>query len=86
MQVRIHHNLDLNIDEQLKWDKPFTGQQRRELAARQYKTKFTLMDLVTVFMDEAYKICKDRTMANSIALDSLRDYIKKHVNNINVIF
>jgi hypothetical protein len=44
------------------------------------------LDLVSVFMDEAYKIYKDRTTANSIALDSLRDYIKKRVNNIDVIF
>lgn len=86
MWKRFHHNLDLDINEQFRLNKPFTIQPKRVLSANQYKTRFTLMDLVTVFMDESYKICKNKTIANSIALDSLSDYIKKHVNNINVIY
>ncbi len=38
---------------------------------------FTLMDLIAIFTHEAEKICKNKTIANLIALESLRDYIKK---------
>ncbi len=53
--------------------------------ARQYNKGLTLMDLVEIFTDEAGKICKNKTVANLIALESLKDYIKKHVGNIKIV-
>ncbi len=53
--------------------------------ARQYNEELTLMDLVEIFTDEAGKICKNKTVANLIALESLKDYIKKHVGNIKIV-
>ncbi len=52
---------------------------------RQYNGRFTLMDLIAIFTDEAEKICKNKDIANLIALESLRDYIKKNVSNIKIV-
>ncbi len=52
---------------------------------RQYNEGLTLMDLVETFTDEAGKICKNKTVANLIALELLKDYIKKHVGNIKIV-
>jgi hypothetical protein len=52
---------------------------------RQNNGRFTLMDLIAIFTDEAEKICKNKTIANLIALESLRDYIKKNVSNIKIV-
>jgi len=49
-----------------------------------YNAHFTVMDLVSVFEDEAYKICMNKRVAHLIALDALNDYVKGHVNNINI--
>jgi hypothetical protein len=53
--------------------------------ARQYNEGLTLMDLVEIFTDEAGKMCKNKTVANLIALELLKDYIKKHVGNIKIV-
>ena len=37
---------------------------------------FTVMDLVSVFGDEADKICMNKRVAHMIALDALNDYVK----------
>lgn len=52
---------------------------------RQCSTKFTLMDLVAIFIDEARKVCKNEVMANSIALESLSDYIRRNSSNTKVV-
>ncbi|KKL99349.1 hypothetical protein LCGC14_1815270 [marine sediment metagenome] len=57
---------------------------KRKNTARQNNGRFTLMDLIAIFTDEAEKICKNKTIANLIALESLRDYIKKNVSNIKI--
>ena len=49
-----------------------------------YNAHFTVMDLVSVFEDEAYRICMNKRVAHLIALDALNDYVKGHVNNINI--
>jgi len=49
-----------------------------------YNAHFTVMDLVSVFEDEAYKICMNKRVAHLIALDALNDYVKGHVNNIKI--
>ena len=45
----------------------------------------TIMDLVAIFMDESNAICKDKSIAKKVALDSLSDYIKKNVSNVKII-
>ncbi len=52
---------------------------------RQYNGRFTLMDLIAIFTDEANKICKNKDVSNLIALESLRDYIRKNVSNIKIV-
>lgn len=44
-----------------------------------------LADLVTVFTDEAYKICKNRQIARLIALKSLQEYVKRNTDNIKIV-
>ncbi len=58
---------------------------KRKNTARQNNGRFTLMDLIAIFTDEAEKICKNKTIANLIALESLRDYIRKTVSNIKIV-
>ena len=50
----------------------------------QHNAHFTVMDLVSVFEDEAYRICMNKRVAHLIALDALNDYVKGHVNNIKI--
>ncbi len=54
-------------------------------AALRHNPQYTIMDLVTIFTDEADKVCTNKDMANLIALESLNDYVKGHVNNIKFI-
>ncbi len=54
-------------------------------AALRHNPQYTIMDLVAIFTDEADKVCKNKDIANLIALESLNDYVKDHVNNIKLI-
>jgi hypothetical protein len=45
----------------------------------------TLADLITIFNDEAYKICRNRQMAKIIALKTLQEYVKRNTNDIKII-
>ncbi|MBC8549924.1 MAG: hypothetical protein H8D23_09745 [Candidatus Brocadiales bacterium] len=49
-----------------------------------HNAHFTVMDLVSVFEDEAGKICTNKRVAHLIALDALNDYVKGHVNNLKI--
>ena len=49
-----------------------------------HDTHFTIMDLVSVFADEADKVCSNKRMANLIALEAINDYVKGHVNNVRI--
>ena len=44
-----------------------------------------LADLVTIFTEEAYKICKNRQIAKLIAIKSLQEYVKRNTNNIKIV-
>ncbi len=63
----------------------FNRKLKKKNTERQYNGIFTLMDLLAIFTDEAEKICKNKTIANLIALESLRDYIRKNVSNIKIV-
>jgi hypothetical protein len=54
-------------------------------AALRHSPQYTIMDLVAIFTDEADKVCTNKDIANLIALESLNDYVKGHVNNIKLI-
>ncbi|MHC4183035.1 MAG: hypothetical protein ACYSR0_06780 [Planctomycetota bacterium] len=54
-------------------------------AALRHNPQYTIMDLVAIFTDEADKVCMNKDMANLIALESLNDYVKGHVNNVKFI-
>ncbi len=41
------------------------------------KEDISLADLVTIFDEEAYKICRNRQMAKLIALETIQEYVKK---------
>lgn len=45
----------------------------------------SLNDLIQIFNEEAYKICKNKQTAKMIALKSLQEYIKKNVNVLKII-
>jgi hypothetical protein len=47
--------------------------------------KIALADLVTIFTEEAYKICKNRQIARLIALKSLQEYVKRNTDNIKIV-
>ena len=44
-----------------------------------------LADLVTIFTEEAYKICKNGQIARLIALKSLQEYVKRNTDNIKIV-
>ncbi len=86
-------NLQRNISQELEEPARTTSSGRsveglrlkRKNTARQNNGRFTLMDLIAIFTDEANKICKNKDIANLIALESLRDYIRKNVSNIKIV-
>ena len=49
------------------------------------KKKIALADLVTIFNEEAYRICRNRQMAKLIALKTLQEYIKRNTNDLTII-
>ncbi|MGR3292790.1 MAG: hypothetical protein ACUZ9M_02080 [Candidatus Scalindua sp.] len=49
------------------------------------KENIALADLVTIFNEEAYKICRNRQMAKLIALKTLQEYVKKNTNDLKII-
>lgn len=51
----------------------------------QQRSKFTIMDLIAIFTDEAEKVCANKAIAHTIALESLSDYVKNHVCNLKVV-
>ncbi|MCP4264304.1 MAG: hypothetical protein GY777_01785 [Candidatus Brocadiaceae bacterium] len=50
----------------------------------QVNSQCTLMDLVSVFSIEADKVCANKDLANSIALEALSDYVAEHVSNLKI--
>lgn len=49
------------------------------------RENIALADLVTIFNDEAYKICRNRQMAKLIAIKTLQEYVKRNTNDIKII-
>ena len=49
------------------------------------ENNIALADLVEVFTEEAYKICKNGPIAKLIALKSLQEYVKRNTDNIKIV-
>ncbi len=49
------------------------------------KGNIALADLVTIFDNEAYKICKNRQIAKLIALKTLQEYVKRNTDDLKII-
>ncbi len=49
------------------------------------ENNITLADLVTIFTEEVYKICKNGQIARLIALKSLQEYVKRNTDNIKIV-
>ncbi len=66
---------------------------RRNLVRRNKKSIITesdmeniaLSELVTIFDEEAYKICKNRKIAKLIALNTLQEYVLKYTKNLTIV-
>ncbi len=49
------------------------------------KENITLDDLVIIFNEEAYKMCRNRQIAKLIALKTLQEYVTKNTKNLKII-
>ncbi|KHE91929.1 MAG: hypothetical protein SCABRO_02303 [Candidatus Scalindua brodae] len=49
------------------------------------KENIALADLVTIFNEEAYKICRNRQIARLIALKTLQEYVQRNTNDLSII-
>ncbi len=83
MLERLQHNVSQEHEESIEGFK-FNRKLKGKNTEIKNNGRFTLMDLIAIFTDEAEKICKNKTIANLIALESLRDYVKKNVSNIKI--
>ncbi len=72
---------DTDVD---KMTNPVGANRLKENLENQHNIHFTIMDLVTIFTDEADKVCTNKRLANLIALEALNDYVQGHVNNVKI--
>ncbi len=84
MWEKSQYNVGCELEEPVE-DIKFERQLKKRNTPKQYKRRFTLMDLIAIFTDEADKVCKDKIVAHQIALESLRAYVKKNVRNIKIV-
>jgi hypothetical protein len=62
------------------------GKRNRISATAEFNgNNIALADLVAVFTEEAYKICKNRQIARLIALKSLQEYVTRNTDNIKIV-
>ncbi len=79
---------DTDVKESIELAKPNRLNTRKNLKrniAIQHNQQYSIMDLIAIFTDEADKVCTNKNIANLIALESLNDYVKGHVNNIKFV-
>lgn len=51
----------------------------------QINKQCTIMDLISIFSNEADKVCANKDLANLIALEALSDYVEVHVSNLKIL-
>ncbi len=49
------------------------------------KENIALAELVTIFNEEAHKICRNRQIAQLVALNTLQEYVLKHTKNLTIV-
>lgn len=83
MLEKLHYDMsnDTDVD---KMTNPVGVNRLEKKSENHHRTHFTIMDLVTIFTDQADKVCANKRMANLIALEALNDYVKGHVNNVKI--
>jgi hypothetical protein len=83
MLEKLHYDMsnDTDVD---KMTNPVGVNRLEKKSENHHSTHFTIMDLVTIFTDQADKVCANKRMANLIALEALNDYVKGHVNNVKI--
>ena len=84
MWEKSQYNVGCELEEPVEGIK-LDRQLKKRNTSKQYKRRFTLMDLIAIFTDEADKVCKDKVVAHQIALESLRAYVSKNVRNIKIV-
>lgn len=84
MWEKSQYNVGCELEEPVEGIK-LDRQLKKRNTPKQHKRRFTLMDLIAIFTDEADKVCKDKVVAHQIALESLRAYVKKNVRNIKIV-
>ena len=83
MLETLHYDLSNDADI-VKMSNPVGINRLKENLENNHNIHFTIMDLVTIFADEAEKVCSNKRVANLIALEALNDYVKGHVNNVKI--
>ncbi|MCP4268158.1 MAG: hypothetical protein GY777_21720 [Candidatus Brocadiaceae bacterium] len=58
---------------------------KKSIISKSGKENIALDELVTIFNEEAYKICRNRQIAKLIALNTLQEYVLKHTKNLTII-
>ncbi len=83
MLEKLHYKLSNDTDIANKTN-PVGPNRLKKVFENDHNIYFTIMDLVTIFTDEADKVCTNKRIANLIALEALNDYVKGHVNNVKI--
>lgn len=83
MLEKLHYDLsnDTDVD---KMTNPVGANRIKRNSENCPNTHFTIMDLVSVFADEAERVCSNKRIANLIALEAINDYLKSYVNNVKI--
>ncbi len=58
---------------------------KKSIVPESGKENITFAELVTIFYEEAYKICRNKQIAKLIALNTLQEYVLKNTKNLTII-
>ncbi len=58
---------------------------KKSIISESGKENIALDELVTIFNEEAYKICRNRQIAKLIALKTLQEYVLKYTKNLTIV-
>ena len=61
------------------------GHNKISTKSKRGNENIALADLVTIFNEEAFKVCRNRQIAKLIALKTLQEYVKKNTKDLKII-
>ncbi len=61
------------------------GHSKKRIIPESGKENITFAELVTIFYEEAYKVCRNKQIAKLIALNTLQEYVLKNTKNLTII-